>query len=76
MRKLETGEIALTAGEAESLRAFIRNKLDRSWDRYTDLYMMPGMSWEEGMRKMNPALYDIAEQLTQLGNVDPSQELG
>lgn len=65
MRKLETGEIAFSEKEAEAIRWFIDNALDREWDRYTDHVIVEKTTWEEGKRRMNPEMYDLAEKIQQ-----------
>lgn len=66
MRKLETGEIALTDEEATNLRLFIDGMLDRAWDRYTDHVIVENTSWEDGKRRMDPDMYDFAHEIQRL----------
>lgn len=65
MRKLETGEIAITEQEADAIYDFIRYQLDRAWDRYTDHVIVEKTSWDDGMRRMDPKMYDFANELLQ-----------
>lgn len=53
----------ITKEEARDIVEFIDNSLDSAWDRYTDLYIMSGVSWEEGKRRMNPDMYDLMNTL-------------
>lgn len=62
MRRISDTEIALTQEELDNLRWFIDNSLDREWDRYTDTYICSD-PWEAGKRRMNPEMYDMAEQM-------------
>lgn len=63
MRMLDTGEIALTKEEAGEIAGFIRASLNRQWDDYTDTYIVENTTWEEGMRRMDPEMYDLADRL-------------
>lgn len=57
--------IQITRDRARDIHFFIRFSLEREWDRYTDRYICE-MSEEDGMRKMNPEMYDFAEELEKL----------
>ena len=66
MKRNDAGEIIITDQEAEAIKEFIRSSLYRAWDRYTDNVICEGTSWEDGMRQMDPEMYDIADQLNLL----------
>jgi len=63
MKRLDDDTIALTQEELDNLRDFIRDSLHREWDHYTDHHLTK-TSWEDGMRRMNPEMYDFANQIT------------
>lgn len=62
MKRIDENTIAITDDELIEIRDFIRNALQSDWDHYTDTYICRE-SWEEGMRRMNPRMYDMAEQM-------------
>ena len=62
MRRISDTEIALTQEELDNIRWFIDNSLDREWDRYTDTYICSD-PWEDGKRRMDPEMYDMAQQM-------------
>lgn len=55
--------IYLSEQEAEDLAHFIEQTLEQEWDRYTDRFICPDVSLDEGMQRMNPAMYDFREEL-------------
>lgn len=55
MRRLNDNEIVLT-------REFIDRSLDRRWDDYTNTFICRD-SWEDGKRRMDPEMYDMAQQM-------------
>lgn len=59
--------ITITNEEARVLANFIRSSLHREWDQYTDHYIVSSrdVSWEDGMKRMNPEAYDLANSLEQ-----------
>lgn len=61
MRRLVDG-IALTLEEAAEIASFINMALESDWDRYTD-HVITRESHETGVRRMNPELYDMAQEL-------------
>ena len=65
MKRIDDDTIALTQSELYDIRHFIRSSLDKEWDRYTDIYICSD-KWEEGMRRMNPEMYDMAEEMSKL----------
>jgi hypothetical protein len=67
MQRIDENTIAFTQDEANSIHEFIRNSLEWAWDRHTSCYICND-SLEAGMRRMNPEMYDFAEQLNKLGD--------
>ena len=66
MKRNEAGEIVITDEEARDIANYIRSSLARQWDRYTYRVICPGIGHEDGMRQMDPEMYDLADQLEQL----------
>lgn len=62
MQRIDDNTIALTNEELENIREFIDRSLDSSWDHYTDTYICKE-SWEDGKRRMNPEMYDLAQKM-------------
>lgn len=65
MHRIDDNTIALTQEELDNIRSFIDNSLDREWDRYTDTFICTD-KWEDGKRRMNPEMYDMAEKMGQV----------
>jgi hypothetical protein len=65
MRVNEKGEICLTEAEARDIHAYIRSSLSREWDNYSS-HVICTDGHEAGMRRMNPEMYDFAEQLEKI----------
>lgn len=65
MQRLPDGRIVITEQEASSIAEFIRSSLDREWDQHTNTFICTD-KWEDGMRRMNPKMYDLSEQLNLL----------
>lgn len=63
MKRIDDNTIALSQDELTDLRHFIDSMLDREWDIYTDTFICKD-SWEEGKRRMNPKMYDMAQEMT------------
>lgn len=63
MKRLNDNEIILTQVELDNIRDFIRSSLHSDWDQYTSNYICPGVSNEDGMRRMDPEMYDMAQQM-------------
>lgn len=59
--------ITITDEEARFLADFIRTDLHQQWDRYTDRVIVSSreVSWEDGMKRMNPEAYALADSLEQ-----------
>lgn len=58
--------IEITKEQAQAIVYFIRSNLERSWDRYTDKFIVDdGETDEQGMRRMDPGAYDLADVLEQ-----------
>ena len=62
MRRLNENEIVVTQEELDNIREFIDRKLDSDWDHHTDHYIC-SESWEDGKRRMDPEMYDMAKQM-------------
>ena len=62
MKRIDDDTIALTQEELDNIREFISHSLDRAWDRYTDTFICHD-SWEDGKRRMNPEMYDFAQEM-------------
>lgn len=62
MKRLDDNTIALTQEELNNIREFIDRSLDREWDHHTNIFICSD-SWEDGKRKMNPEMYDLAQQM-------------
>lgn len=63
MQRLNDDVIILTQSEIDDIRDFIDSSLDRAWDQYTDNHLCPGVSWEDGKRRMNSDMYDFMKNL-------------
>lgn len=63
MRRLNHVEIVITQEELDSIQSFIRSSLNSDWDSYTSNYICPGVTDEEGMRRMDPEMYDMASKM-------------
>ena len=61
MRRLNETEIVLAQDELESIREFIRITLAREWDDHTNRFHDCEEAYEEGLRRMDPGMYDIAK---------------
>ena len=64
MRRINHNEIVITQFELDNIRLFIRSALAHDWDGYTANYICPGVTNEEGMRQMDPEMYDMAQEMT------------
>lgn len=42
---------------------FIETSLEHYWDRHTSQYIISGVSYEDGMREMNPEMFDLMKEL-------------
>ncbi len=63
MRRLNHNEIVITEEELENIQSFIRSALRSDWDSYTSNYICPGVTDEDGMRRMDPEMYDMANKM-------------
>lgn len=64
MKRIDENNISLTNEELLDIRELIREHLDMRWDHYTDTFIITKTSWEDGMRSMNPKMYDMANEMT------------
>lgn len=62
MKRIDENTIAFTQEELNNLHFFIDNTLESKWDHYTDNFICTD-SWEEGKRRMNPEMYDMAQEM-------------
>lgn len=62
MKRIDDNTITLTNDEAVELYELLREFMYRDWDRYTDKFICTD-SLEDGMKRLNPAAYEIANQL-------------
>ncbi len=65
MRRTGENSIELTQEELDSIQQFIDSSLDRQWDNHTNTFICTD-SWEDGKRRMNPEMYDMAQQMLSL----------
>lgn len=65
MRRLNDNEIVLTQEELDNIREFIDRSLDGRWDDYTNTFICQD-SWEDGKRRMDPEMYDMAQQMMEI----------
>jgi hypothetical protein len=63
MKRLNDNEIILSNEELDSIREFIRSTLDSDWDQHTNRFYGCKETNEEGMRRMGPTMYDIANEM-------------
>ena len=63
MKRINENTIEFTQDEINDLAQFIELSLDSAWDNYTDIYCMQGITWRDGMRKMNPKMYEMVEDM-------------
>ena len=63
IKKNKSGSLTISADTALRLADFIDYQLDCAWDHYTDRYICPNTTWEEGKRRMDPDAYELMEQL-------------
>lgn len=62
MNRIDENRIEITQEELDNIRFFIDQALDRDWDRHTDNFIC-SESWEDGKRRMNREMYDMAQQM-------------
>ena len=55
--------INLTKEELQDIASFIDRSLDNDWDRYTDIYIVTGTTWEDGKKRMNPEMYALMQKI-------------
>lgn len=66
MKRINDNEISMTNAELDNIKDFIRGTLAREWDDYTSRFYGIKESHEQGMRKMDSEMYDIANEMTML----------
>ena len=62
MKRIDENTVAISQEELESLREFIDNSLGSDWNHYTNQFIC-SESWEDGKRRMNPEMYDMAQAM-------------
>ena len=62
MKRISDDEISLSQDEINDIYELIRDTLYREWDHYTDHFICSD-PLEEGMRRMNPEMYEFANKL-------------
>ena len=65
MKRTGDNTIELTEEELVNIFNFIRATLYCEWDQYTNNFIT-SKSKEEGMRSMNPEMYDFAAAIDQI----------
>lgn len=55
--------IIISEKEADDIITFIRGTLYSEWDQYTNTRIASAKTTEDGMRQMNPDMYDFANEL-------------
>ena len=55
--------IELTSEQVQDIVDFINSSLESKWDNHTNHFICRGVSYEDGKRRMNPEMYDLAELL-------------
>lgn len=63
MKRLNDSEIVLTNQELDDMRDFIRMTLAREWDQHTSRFYGCKENHEDGMRRMDPAMYAMSEAI-------------
>jgi hypothetical protein len=63
MRRINNTEIIITQSELDNIRDFIRSELASQWNSYTETFIDFTTSDEDGMRRMDPDMYDMAQQM-------------
>ncbi len=63
MHKNEDGSLTISAETAETIMDFIERTLDRAWDHHTNHYYGYKETWDQGMRRMDPEMYDLRERM-------------
>lgn len=63
MKKLEDGTFSITLEQMSDIENFIRNSLSGQWDNYTNFHICPNVTWEDGIRRMDPEMYDLAGEM-------------
>ena len=63
MKRIDENTISLTQQELDDIREFIRFTLNRTWDRHANNCYFGNDDLEEGMRRMDPEMYDLANKM-------------
>lgn len=62
MEKL-SGKLYLTKSEAEYIVQDMRHRLASEWEAHTSRFIVGNVSEEDGMKRMDPHLYDLMNKL-------------
>ena len=63
MKRIDETTIQLSQEETEQIRLFVMDALEKQWDNYASRFLMDNVLESEGMRRMNPLMYALAEEL-------------
>lgn len=66
MKRIDEDTISISQAELNKIQSFIDTALDSDWDQHTDKYYGYKETWEEGKRKMNPEMYDLAQEMERI----------
>lgn len=66
MERINDDTITLTSAEADMIAAFIFESLYRDWDRHTDHYICINVTLDDGMKRMDPQMYEFMQRLRAL----------
>lgn len=66
MKRIDKDTIQLPQCEIDRICDFIRSHLADEWNRYTEHYICPNISFEDGVRRMDPEMYDMVTKLQSL----------
>lgn len=61
--KMNSGMVAIKEEVLKELLSFVDDQLECMFDQYTDRYSLPGLSIEDGKRRMRPEMYDLIKQV-------------
>lgn len=62
MIRIDENTVSLSNEELESIRSFIDRSLESDWDHHTNIYICSD-NYEDGKRRMDPEMYDLAEKM-------------
>ena len=62
MKRVNQNTIEISQEELDNIREFIETTLSNDRDQYIDKYIC-SLNWASEMRKMNPSMYDMAQEM-------------